>query len=80
MHTISQRHGDGFLIRAVLVGLWFGELLVALAVHAAMQVVTWQERSRERRRLASLDDFLLRDMGLSRSDIHVEIRKPFWEA
>jgi uncharacterized protein YjiS (DUF1127 family) len=80
MHTISQRQADGFLIRTGLVALWFGELLVALAVRAAMQVVIWQERASERRRLASLDDFLLRDMGLTRSDIHVESRKPFWEA
>jgi uncharacterized protein YjiS (DUF1127 family) len=80
MLTISQRTGsESFALRAGLAALWVGELVVALAWHAAVQVVTWQERARQRRQLASLDDYLLRDLGLSRSQVHSELRKPFWE-
>jgi uncharacterized protein YjiS (DUF1127 family) len=40
----------------------------------------WQERVSQRRTLARLDDRLLRDMGLSRSDVEQEVSKPFWQA
>jgi uncharacterized protein YjiS (DUF1127 family) len=80
MHTISQRTAGNVLVRIGLVVLSVVELAGALTWRAAMGVVIWQERARERRRLASLDDHMLRDIGLSQADIHVEIRKPFWEA
>ena len=38
----------------------------------------WQDRSRQRRHLASLDHRLLRDIGLSRVDVEQETTKPFW--
>jgi uncharacterized protein YjiS (DUF1127 family) len=38
----------------------------------------WQERYRERRRLAELPDYLLNDIGLSRSQIANETEKWFW--
>jgi uncharacterized protein YjiS (DUF1127 family) len=41
---------------------------------------TWRERAAQRRALARLDDRLLRDMGLSRSDVEEEVAKPFWHA
>ncbi len=41
---------------------------------------TWQSRASERTHLASLDDRLLRDMGLSRADVDGEVHKPFWQA
>jgi uncharacterized protein YjiS (DUF1127 family) len=34
--------------------------------------------SRERRTLASLDDWMLKDIGLTRADVEGEISKPFW--
>jgi uncharacterized protein YjiS (DUF1127 family) len=40
----------------------------------------WQDRARQRRCLARLDDRLLRDIGIDRADALREIRKPFWEA
>ncbi|HEX2115744.1 MAG TPA: DUF1127 domain-containing protein [Alphaproteobacteria bacterium] len=79
MHTISQRSAEGILARLALFALSMAELAVALVWHGALWLVIWQERARERRRLASLDDYLLRDIGLSRSAIEREIRKPFWE-
>jgi uncharacterized protein YjiS (DUF1127 family) len=38
----------------------------------------WYERSRQRRRLAHLDDRLLRDIGIDRIAAMEEISKPFW--
>lgn len=40
----------------------------------------WRARMRERRALAAMDDRLLRDIGLSRSDVWSESSKPFWRA
>jgi uncharacterized protein YjiS (DUF1127 family) len=56
-----------------------GELAVALVLHGLLMIMVWQERARERRRLASLTDYELRDIGLSRSQIDRETRKPFWQ-
>ena len=41
----------------------------------------WRERTHQRRRLASLDERLLKDIGLTRADIddEDEVRKPFWQ-
>ena len=40
----------------------------------------WQERSAGRQALASLDDRLLRDIGLTRADVERELLKSFWRA
>jgi uncharacterized protein YjiS (DUF1127 family) len=80
MHTISEaRRAEGLLTKAGLVALWVGELFAAFVWHTATAVVTWQARIRERQKLASLDDRMLRDIGLSRADVHAETRKPFWQ-
>ena len=80
MHTITQGTSEKLVVRARHLALSVAELTVALAWFAAMQLVTWQERARERRRLAALDDYLLRDMGLSRSQVESETSKRFWES
>lgn len=41
-------------------------------------LLEWNERARQRRQLARLDDRLLGDIGLSRVDAEQEARKPFW--
>ncbi len=38
----------------------------------------WRERRRSRAELASLDERMLRDIGVSRADVWHEINKPFW--
>jgi hypothetical protein len=38
----------------------------------------WLARWRERRHLSDLDDYLLRDIGLSGADLRIEIAKPWW--
>lgn len=42
------------------------------------RVARWIETSRQRRQLAALDDAALKDIGLTRSDVSIEIYKPFW--
>lgn len=42
-------------------------------------VATWRQRLYERAALQSLDDRLLRDVGLTRADVWHECRKKFWE-
>jgi uncharacterized protein YjiS (DUF1127 family) len=37
-------------------------------------------RARQRRDLAALSDHNLRDIGLTRGDVEIEIGKPFWRA
>jgi len=40
----------------------------------------WRDRVRQRRELAQWTDRDLHDVGLSWSDIALEVRKPFWRA
>jgi uncharacterized protein YjiS (DUF1127 family) len=40
----------------------------------------WRQRARDRTLLARLDDRMLRDIGLTRSDVEHEINRPFWRA
>ena len=49
-------------------------------IAAAGLIDTWRARIRHRRRLARLDEHLLRDIGATRSWRDAEIRKPFWQA
>jgi len=39
----------------------------------------WMERTRQRRALGKMNDHLLKDLGLSRSDAGRESGKRFWE-
>jgi uncharacterized protein YjiS (DUF1127 family) len=41
-------------------------------------LAAWASRSRERRLLAQMSDAELKDIGVSRYDAIMEIRKPFW--
>jgi uncharacterized protein YjiS (DUF1127 family) len=41
---------------------------------------TWQQRARQRRQLAELDDRQLDDIGISRAEALCEAAKPFWRA
>jgi uncharacterized protein YjiS (DUF1127 family) len=55
---------------SVTLGEIAGALLATVAV--------WRERARQRRALATMDDYLLRDIGLTRADVDHEAGKPFW--
>jgi uncharacterized protein YjiS (DUF1127 family) len=43
-------------------------------------LLCWQDRAAERRRLAGMDDWMLRDIGISRADAEGEAAIPFWRA
>jgi uncharacterized protein YjiS (DUF1127 family) len=44
----------------------------------ARLAASWIDRARQRRALAEMDDRLLSDIGVSRSEAEREIEKPFW--
>ncbi|WP_313512768.1 DUF1127 domain-containing protein [Pseudomonas sp.] len=46
--------------------------LLALLAH-------WHRLSAQRRRLATLGDAALKDLGLTRVDVEQEITRPFWD-
>jgi uncharacterized protein YjiS (DUF1127 family) len=75
-HTHPLTHDD------IHVGLQFESLAGrsnAGRLRAFGAVVrTWVDRSRQRRALAELDDWLLRDIGLTRAQAEHEAAKPFW--
>lgn len=41
-------------------------------------LLKWRERSRQRRLLLTLEDHILRDIGVSRTDAELEANKPCW--
>ena len=49
-----------------------------LAMLIADRISTWLRRARERRDLGSLDDYMLKDIGVSRADVEFEAQKHFW--
>jgi uncharacterized protein YjiS (DUF1127 family) len=51
---------------------------IHLVAAAWMLLATWIERVRQRRALASLDDHMLCDIGITRIDAAREYEKPFW--
>ena len=42
------------------------------------RIAEWQWRWRARRELEELSDATLRDIGITRCDVHRELHKPFW--
>jgi uncharacterized protein YjiS (DUF1127 family) len=53
----------------------FGSRVASLLRH----VLAWSERVRQRRALLTLDDRMLKDIGVSRADVLRECDKPFWQ-
>jgi uncharacterized protein YjiS (DUF1127 family) len=69
MATISRRP-----IRS----LDFAGLVGTLALRGVEVLLLWQDRARQRHMLATMDDHLLRDIGLDRGTALGEAGKPFW--
>jgi uncharacterized protein YjiS (DUF1127 family) len=57
---------------ASLIGSW------SVVVSDRLQL--WRERKRQRRALAGLSDYMLKDMGLTRGGVVMESGKRFWES
>jgi uncharacterized protein YjiS (DUF1127 family) len=53
-------------------------VFATMVTRAADRILSWMERARQRRRLDSLSDHMLKDMGLSRFDTDQEAGKRFW--
>jgi uncharacterized protein YjiS (DUF1127 family) len=56
----------------------FAAYVAAVAVRGLDILLVWQERARQRHMLATMDDHLLRDIGLDRGAARQEADKPFW--
>lgn len=73
MHTISRRQSVPLRsprIRLPRLG-WASAL--------AERFLEWHERSRQRQTLEMLDDYALKDIGLTRADVFREAHKRFWQ-
>jgi uncharacterized protein YjiS (DUF1127 family) len=62
---------------AALAWLWLRWLGYGIARALGLAMV-WLDRVGQRRRLAELDDHMLRDIGVTRADAWAEAEKPFW--
>ena len=61
--------------------VWFvGGRLAWWVGQGCEAALTCAERARQRHQLGRLSDAMLRDIGLTRSDVDAETRKPFWRA
>ena len=56
------------------------ERIAAAARAAVDQVGEWRERARSRRALLTLDDHMLRDLGIDRATAQYMGSRPFWRA
>ena len=72
MRTLSMRH-DAVRIK--------GRRMILADVAAAVlrMIGAWRARAEQRRLLIEFDDRLLRDIGLTRSDVDAETLKSFWQ-
>ena len=63
---------------AAATGATLGALLARAAERLVVSVLAWHERAAQRRALMAMDDRALKDIGISRADVEMETRKPFW--
>jgi hypothetical protein len=74
IHTNSNVSADS-LERPAVWGGWLKAVLIA----STEVIFDAQRRARERHQLASMDERMWRDMGLTRADVQFELDKWFWE-
>ncbi|MFM2480967.1 DUF1127 domain-containing protein [Celerinatantimonas sp. YJH-8] len=55
------------------------QTLKSFTLKAVELLNSWHERHRTRQQLASMPDYLLRDIGLTEQDRQQELNKPFWQ-
>mgnify|MGYP000509340465 CR=1 FL=1 len=60
-------------------GLTVSKLCLYLSV-AGRTIQTWKGRSYQRRALAQLNTYQLKDIGVSTEDALIEASKPFWRS
>jgi uncharacterized protein YjiS (DUF1127 family) len=59
-------------------GVRAGRSIAAGASKAIASILQALRRQRTRRDLAHFDDQMLRDIGLSRYEVEMELRRPWW--
>ena len=77
MHTIRQGKAATALQMPVP-SISFRRIL-RMFVTAVDTLLLWQERNRQRHRLAELDERMLHDIGITRAQALIEANKPFWK-
>lgn len=81
MRAISSRIPvSGDLLAQAHGGAPFHAMLVRGVGRALDTVFAWRRRWADRLALQALDDRMLSDIGISRADVEIEARKPFWRA
>jgi uncharacterized protein YjiS (DUF1127 family) len=55
-------------------------MVFSLVSGAWRMISSGYQRSLQRQHLTGLTDYQLRDIGLHRWDVEVELRKPFWRS
>jgi uncharacterized protein YjiS (DUF1127 family) len=78
-HTIDRPASPPPAAYAVALPWFAARRLAWWLGRGADRLLLWDERARQRRQLAELDDYMLRDLGLTRADVAGEIRKAFWQ-
>ncbi len=78
MHTISERSTSLDASDGRIGAGYFRGLIRAAGAFRTLRL--WRRRANQRHALAHLDDRMLSDLGLSRSEVARESRKPFWRA
>lgn len=53
---------------------------LGLVTRAITMIQVWRDRAYSRRELASYDERMLRDIGISSGDAGCEAGKPFWRS
>ena len=76
--TLAQNHPSVLVGGWIATGLAVGRGGVLRGIATTLAV--WHARRGERAALARLDDHLLADIGLTRTDAAEEAEKPFWRA
>lgn len=75
---LTAKSANGAPVSSVLMPTAADRGVVALIVRLVEVMLVWQERRRQRRQLSRMDDYMLRDIGLSSADVEHEVHKPFW--
>ena len=70
-------HQTASVTRRTAPARWL-DLVQESLVSASDSLSRYGRRIRERRALDRLDDAMLRDIGISRADVELEVSKPFW--
>jgi len=69
----GTEHGGTAAIR-------LAEMLRRAGTRLVLALLRWQELAQQRRRLLSLDDDMLKDIGITRAEAMQEGTRPFWDA